>query len=113
MIQAVIDGKIAIIHIEKNLITENADLLDEKIANIRKNSVSNFIFDFHNIEFMCSSALGILAKTIREVSENNGKIYFCSLSGQLKKLFEATKFLSVVSVADNSKEAVTELNKKS
>ena len=110
MVSTVIEGKTAIINIEKNIISENVDILEEKINYIKNSGTINFIFDFHNIEYICSSALGLIASTLRISAENNGKVYFCSLSNQLKNVFEATKFLTIVNTAKDINEALNNIN---
>ncbi len=100
------DKKIAIFYIEKNMISEDVDELEEKINSIRESNISSLIFDFSNVEYMCSSALGLIASTLRFASENNGSIYFSSLSKQLESLFESIKFLSIVNVTKTSQEAL-------
>lgn len=106
MVRTIIEDKTAIINIEKNIISENVDILEEKLNYIKNAGVLNLIFDFHNIEYMCSSALGLIASALRLSGENGGVVYFCSLSKQLKSLFEATKFLTIVNIADNVDEAL-------
>ena len=43
-------------------------------------------------------------------SEKGGKVYFCSLTSQLKKLFEAMKFLNIVNTAANVEEALNKID---
>ena len=105
MVRTIIEDKTAIINIEKNIISENVDILEEKLNYVKNAGVLNLIFDFHNIEYMCSSALGLIASALRLSGENGGVVYFCSLSKQLKSLFEATKFLTIVNTAENIDEA--------
>ena len=106
MVRTIIEDKTAIISIEKNIISENVDILEDKLNYVKNAGALNFIFDFHNIEYMCSSALGIIASTLRVSAENGGVVYFCSLTKQLKKLFDATKFLTIVNISDNVDDAL-------
>lgn len=106
MVRTIIEDKTAIIHIEKNIITENVDILEDKISYIKSLEIVNFIFDFHKTEYICSSALGLIASTLRIASENGGVVYFCSLTSRLKNLFETMKFLTIVKTADNVDEAL-------
>lgn len=108
MVRALIDDNIAVIHIEKNVISENVNLLESKVNYAKDNNVNIYIFDFHNIEYICSSALGIIAQTLRLSADGAGKVYFCSMSDKLKMLFEVTKFLSIVSTANTVDEALAE-----
>lgn len=109
MVRTIIEDKTAIINIEKNIISENVDILEEKLNYAKNAGALNFIFDFHNIEYMCSSALGLIASALRVSGENGGSVYFCSLSNKLKALFEATKFLTIVNTANNVDEALNNI----
>lgn len=106
MVRTIIEDKTAIIHIEKNIIYENVDILEDKLSYIKSLGVFNFIFDFHKTEFICSSALGLIASILRIASENVRVVYFCSLTSRLKNLLEATKFLTIVHTANNVDEAL-------
>ena len=109
MVSTVIDGKTAIINIEKNIISENVDILEEKLNYIKDAGILNFVFDFYNIDYMCSSALGLIASALRVSGENGGKVYFCSLSSKLTSVFEATRFLTIVNTAKNVDEALSNI----
>ena len=67
------------------------------------------MFDFHNIEYICSSALGLIASALRVSGEKGGKVYFCSLSTKLTSLFEATRFLTIVNTAKDVNEALSNI----
>ena len=109
MVRTIIEDKTAVIDIEKNIISENVDILEEKLNYVKNAGVLNFIFNFHNVEYMCSSALGLIASALRVSGENGGVVYFCSLSRQLKALFEATKFLTIVNTAESTDEALNKI----
>ncbi|MEI0604183.1 STAS domain-containing protein [Brachyspira alvinipulli] len=110
MVRTIIEDKTAIINIEKNIISENVDILEDKLNYAKNAGALNFIFDFHNIEYMCSSALGLIASALRVSAENGGTVYFCSMTSQLKKLFEATKFLTIVNISDNVDDALNNIS---
>lgn len=109
MVSTVIEGKTAIINIEKNIISENVDVLEEKLNYVKDAGILNFVFDFHNIEYICSSALGLIASALRVSGEKGGKVYFCSLSTKLTSLFEATRFVTIVNTAKDVNEALSNI----
>ncbi|MEI0560554.1 STAS domain-containing protein [Brachyspira pilosicoli] len=109
MVSTVIEGKTAIINIEKNIISENVDILEEKLNYVKDAGILNFVFDFHNIEYICSSALGLIASALRVSGEKGGKVYFCSLSTKLTSLFEATRFVTIVNTAKDVNEALSNI----
>jgi len=106
MIRAVIDNDVAVVHIEKNIISENVDLLESKINEAKTSDTVNFVFDFHNIEYLCSAALGIIAQTLRVSYDNSGKVVFCSMTTKLEELFIATRFLSMVDSTSSLEDAM-------
>ena len=44
MVRTIIEDKTAIIHIEKNIISENVDILEDKLSYIKNLGVSNLPF---------------------------------------------------------------------
>lgn len=106
MVRAVIDNNVAVVHIEKNIISENVELLESKINEAKTNNTGNFVFDFHNTEYLCSAALGIIAQTLRVSSEHSGKVVFCSMTTKLEQLFDATKFLLIVDSTTSLEDAM-------
>ena len=83
--------------------------MEEKLNYIKDAGILNFVFDFHNIEYICSSALGLIASALRVSGEKGGKVYFCSLSTKLTSLFEATRFLTIVNTAKDVNEALSNI----
>lgn len=106
MVRAVIDNNVAVVHIERNIISDNVELLESKINEAKIHDAVNFIFDFHNTEYLCSAALGIIAQTLRVSFECSGKIVFCSMSAKLEELFTSTKFLRVVDSTSSLEDAM-------
>lgn len=106
MVRSVIDNDVAVVHIEKNIISENVDLLETKINDAKTSDTVNFIFDFHNTEYLCSAALGIIAQTLRVSYDNSGKVVFCSMTTKLEELFTATKFLLMVDSTSTLEDAM-------
>ena len=96
MIKTKIDKDVVTINVGENIISENINLFEEKIDDIRFSDFKCYIFDFSNVEYICSSGLGILANVLRKSYETSSSVYFCSLTEPLRKLFDVTKFLTMV-----------------
>ena len=47
MVRTIIEDKTAIINIEKNIISENVDILEDKLSYAKNVGALNFIFDFY------------------------------------------------------------------
>ena len=110
MIHIIIEDKTAIISINKNIISENVNIFEDKLNYAKRVGSLNFIFDFNNIEYICSYALDLITSILKVSIENGGKIYFCSLSSKLKNLFEVEKILDIVKTANNIDKTLSNIN---
>ncbi|MBD2299005.1 STAS domain-containing protein [Nostoc sp. FACHB-87] len=80
-------------------ILEPAGILDKITGNQLQNEISNLInhgtnvilIDMQGIKFIDSSGLGYLVSAMKIVSNANAKFFVCSVSDQVKMLFEITK----------------------
>lgn len=109
MTKTKLDGKVMTITVGENIITENLDDFEKKVKNIKADEADYVIFDFKNVDYICSSGLGLLAGVLRLAYEHSFTIYFCSLSPQIKKLFDVTKFLTMVSQAIDVSSALKQI----
>ncbi len=100
MISIKIDESIAIITIDENIVAENITIFEDLIEEMKETDYKSYVFNFAGVEYVCSSALGILASVLRKSYESSSTVYFCSLSKQLRNLFDMTKFLPMVKEAE-------------
>ncbi len=101
MINVEIDKKVSIMTIDENIVSENIADFENSIEKMTDSDPASYLFNFLGVEYMCSSALGILAQVLRKSFESSSTVYFCALSVQLRKLFDMTKFLPMVKEADS------------
>ena len=69
----------------------NANDLRRKIRNIAENGADIILVDFQDITFINSGGIGVLVVTLRDIRFAGKKLFICSLSTQVKMLFELTK----------------------
>lgn len=109
MISIKIDENIAIITIDENIVAENITTFEEEIEKMKESDYKFYIFNFNGIEYVCSSALGILASVLRKSYESSSTVYFCALSEQLHNLFDMTKFLPMVKEAEKVEDVLVQV----
>ncbi len=109
MISIKIDENIAIITIDENIVSDNISDFEENIDKVREEDYKFYVFDFAGVEYVCSSALGILANVLRKSFESSATVYFCSLSDPLRKLFDMTKFLPMVQQSKDVSDALGQI----
>ncbi|MDJ0532895.1 MAG: STAS domain-containing protein [Xenococcaceae cyanobacterium MO_207.B15] len=82
----------------------NADLLRSEIASLLDKEIKIILIDFQDVTFMTSSGIGALVATLKEVKAAGGKLYICSLSEQVKNIFELTKMELIFKPLTNRQE---------
>jgi anti-anti-sigma factor len=65
--------------------------LRREITDIVEGGTNIVLVDFQDVTFMNSSGLGALVSTLRVVRSAGAELFLCSLSEQVRMIFELTK----------------------
>lgn len=65
--------------------------LRREVSDVVENGASIVLVDFQNVTFINSSALGALVSTLKLVRSAGAELFICSLTEQVKMMFELTK----------------------
>ncbi|MDZ7962563.1 MAG: STAS domain-containing protein [Aulosira sp. DedQUE10] len=65
--------------------------LRSQVRTIVANGADILLLDLKEVKFMDSSGLGALISAMQMVKNANGKFFVCSISDQVRMLFELTK----------------------
>ncbi|MEH2358329.1 STAS domain-containing protein [Nostoc sp.] len=65
--------------------------LRREVSNIVANGTNILLLDMKEVNFIDSSGLGALVSAMQMVRTANGKLFVCSISDQVRMLFELTK----------------------
>jgi anti-anti-sigma factor len=65
--------------------------LRREISDIVEGGANIVLVDFQDVTFMNSSGLGALVSILRSVRSTGAELFICSLSEQVKMIFELTK----------------------
>ncbi|AUB44034.1 Anti-anti-sigma regulatory factor (plasmid) [Nostoc flagelliforme CCNUN1] len=65
--------------------------LRREISGILANGADILLLDMKEVKFIDSSGLGALVSAMQMVRNANGKLFVCSISDQVRMLFELTK----------------------
>ena len=83
---------------------ENADLLKSEITSLLEKKIKIILIDFQDVTFMTSAGIGALVSTLKAVNAVEGKLYICSLSEQVKTVFELTRMERIFKPLKNRQE---------
>ncbi len=102
-----------IIHLSGRLIGEFQTIqLNDDIEALIEKKYYHIIIDLSELEFINSSGLTFLLKTLTRVRKFNGEVILCSLNNLLKNLMVTTKLTSFFSICENLEEAVAHLEQE-
>lgn len=65
--------------------------LRREVSDILVNGADILLIDMKEVKFIDSSGLGALVSAMQMVRTANGKLFVCSISAQVRMLFELTK----------------------
>ncbi|KOP26743.1 sulfate transporter [Hapalosiphon sp. MRB220] len=67
------------------------NLLRREVSNLLDSGTEILLIDLKEVNFIDSSGLGSLVSAMQMVRSANAKLFVCSISDQVKMLFELTK----------------------
>ena len=78
--------------------------LRREISDLVEKGADIVLVDFQDVTFMNSSGLGALVSTLKVVRSAGSELFICSLSDQLKMIFQLTKMDRVFKTFANQDE---------
>ncbi len=69
----------------------SANTLRHEISDVIAKDVKTILIDLQNVTFMNSSAIGALVAAFKAVRSEGGNLSLCSLTDQVRIIFEITK----------------------
>jgi stage II sporulation protein AA (anti-sigma F factor antagonist) len=83
----------------------------EKVRNIiddrlGRESIIKLIMDFSQVMFMDSSGIGVVIGRYKKLSTKNGSICITNVNDNIKRIFEISGMLKIVSIYDDVENAL-------
>ena len=82
----------------------NANNLRRDILDLIDDEVKVVLLNLQDITFMNSSGMGSLVATLKAVKAKGGELALCSLSDQVRIIFELSRMNRIFQVFENSQE---------
>lgn len=110
MVSVHMQDDVVIVAVERNILIDDVDNFEHQVNEAYADGYTRFVFDFGTAEYICSSALGVMANLLKNVmTQKEGAIYFCNLTEKLKNIFEATQFTTIVNVEEDVAHALAKI----
>ncbi|UOQ42648.1 anti-sigma F factor antagonist [Halobacillus salinarum] len=68
---------------------------------LQSNNVGHVIVNLEKLNFMDSSGLGVLLGRYKEIQTTGGEMVICSISPEVKRLFDLSGMFKIVKLVDN------------
>jgi anti-sigma B factor antagonist len=94
---------------EKLLEDDDIKALEESIMPLVDDSQVNLVIDFSNVQFLSSAVLGLLIRISKKISENKGRLKFCSINSKIFDIFKITRLDEIFEIYDDAKKALQSL----
>jgi anti-sigma B factor antagonist len=94
-----------ILKVESRLDSGNVDILKNKTSVMIDSGVPGIILDFSDTKFIDSIGLGSLVSILKQTTQNDIKIVLCSLSPQVRQIFELTRLYRLFDIFDSIEDA--------
>ncbi|MCX6689773.1 MAG: STAS domain-containing protein [Methanoregula sp.] len=72
----------------------------------------NLLFDLSRTTYIASAGLRVLLSTTRTITKAGGKVALCSLSPQVRQVFEIGGFLQIFTIYGSRDEALAQMQKQ-
>ena len=97
---------------EKILEEKDIRALQESIMSvIEQVERINLILDFRNVQFLSSTALGLLIKISKRVYEHDGQLRLCNIRPKIHEIFKITRLTKVFDIYRDLESATESLSK--
>lgn len=94
-----------VIKVEERLDSGNVNILKRKASEMIDSGVLKIIFDFSDTKFIDSIGLGALVSILKQTAQKDIKIVLCSLSPQVRQIFELTRLYRLFDIFDSIDDA--------
>jgi len=79
---------------------------DDIDQELRRTHYAGLVMSFRNIDFMDSSALGLILGRYRTMSQHQGRMALCEVNPSLRKIFELSGILKILPLFDSEVQAL-------
>ncbi|GAC1313329.1 MAG: hypothetical protein NVSMB14_14610 [Isosphaeraceae bacterium] len=101
-------GPITVVRFKVDRLIADEDIIEfeDEINRQTNGPAPQILLDFKGLRQMSSSALGKLLALRRKIAEAHGEFKLCSLSADLREVFEITKLNQTFSIFDDEASAL-------
>ena len=85
---------------------ESCVSLIDQLKMLLQKGQKQFVLDMRSVDWINSSGIGFLMRTLATINKNNGQLKLARPSSRVKNILEITHFNELVEVIDNLEKAI-------
>ena len=103
-------GDVTIVAPKGSINIDTSRILKEELQGLIDTGRTAILVDFSGVDFMTSTGLGVLVAIAKRVEEVDGKFALCSLSDDIRSIFDTVGFTPFFDIHQSAKEALASLS---
>jgi anti-sigma B factor antagonist len=100
------ESGVAILSVSGEVDLYTAPNLDERLSALIADGAHRIVIDFSDVEFLDSTGLGVVVKTLKRVREQEGSLMVVVPNDRIQKVFRITGLDQVVTLHESLPDAV-------
>ncbi len=96
-----------VVEVSGEVDVSTADALDAKLTELTDAGATDLVVDLSKVEFLDSTGLGVLVKTLKHVREHDGSLAVVASSERIAKVFRITGLDSAMPLSATVDEALS------
>ena len=104
--------RISIVQVQGDVDIKGSDQLLKELMELEDWGNYHILVDLGKVEFICSSALGVLISTLQSLTKHNGTLKLLHLQNGVREKFKITKLIREFEVYESEEEALRSFNLK-
>ncbi len=105
-IDALSDGTAVLVLAEQRLDSANAADFNQELESATESSVRAVVIDMETLNYISSAGLRAIMQAVRRMQQQGGSLALCSLSSDVRAVFETSGFDQLIEIHPSRAEAV-------
>ena len=106
VIEALSDGATIFVLAERRLDSSNASMFQEELESAAETATHAVVVDMDSVHYISSAGLRVIMQGVRRMQQQGGYLALCSLSDNVRTVFETSGFDQLVQIHPSRAAAV-------
>ena len=105
-IDALSDGGTVFVMADQRLDSSNAGAFSQELASVTEAASRAVVIDMQGLDYISSAGLRAIMQAVRKMHHQGGSLALCSLSSDVRAVFETSGFDQIIPIHPTRAEAV-------